>query len=105
MADRNHDAQPPAPLLGVGEVMVRYALRDRRAARRVMDQAGAFLIGGRLHVRAADLLAHEERLQALRHAEHAPAEEGQRTAPRARSRPSASRPEPLPPGWWREPGP
>jgi len=104
VADRNQDAQPFAPLLGVGEVMVRYALRDRRAARRVMDQAGAFVVAGRLHVRAADLLAHEERLQALRRAGHAPAGEGQGTAPPARSRPLAPRPEPLPPGWWREPG-
>ena len=59
----------PGPDAGVPEVldaaavMARYGLRDRRSARRVMDAAGAFVIGGRLLVRAHDLTQHEERLR------------------------------------------
>ena len=50
-------------VLDVPGVMARYHLRDRRSARRVMDAAGAFVIGGRLLVRANDLREHEERLR------------------------------------------
>jgi hypothetical protein len=47
------------PVLDVAEVMARYGLRDRRAARRLMDAAGGFLVAGRLVVRADDLAAWE----------------------------------------------
>lgn len=53
-------------VLDVGVVMARYGLRDRRAARRVMEEAGAFLLAGRLRVRLEDLVAHEDRLKADR---------------------------------------
>ena len=89
------------PLLGVAEVMARYGLRDRRAARRVMDQAGAFLVGRRLLVAEADLLACEERLRAARRARTVPATD--RPQPRARrNTPGPVNPTPLQPGWWRQ---
>jgi hypothetical protein len=46
--------------LWVPDVMLRYRLRTRRAARAVMQQAGAFLVGGQLVVRLADLVSWEE---------------------------------------------
>jgi hypothetical protein len=97
--NRTHAAGLP-PLLSVAEVMARYCLRDRRAARRLMDAAGAFVAGGRLLVRVDDLLAHEELLIAARAPTSAQASAYQpRTRP-VRTRP-VSRP-PLAPGWWRE---
>ncbi len=36
-----------AHFLTVADVLARYQLRDRRSARRVMDEAGAFTVGGR----------------------------------------------------------
>ena len=80
-------------LLTIAEVMARYRLRDRRAARRVMDAAGAFKIGAGLFVRLADLLELEERRRAARRGgadRQAPSPAG-RTARR-----------PLEPGWWRD---
>lgn len=53
-------------VLNVADVMARYGLRDRRAARRLMDEAGAFVVGGRLVLRREDLVAHEEALRAAR---------------------------------------
>ena len=86
-------------LLTVGVVMGRYGLRDRRAARRVMDAAGAFQVGGRLLVRAEDLLAWEECRIAARAPTAGPTEPQPRGRS-ARTRPAARAP--LPPGWWRE---
>jgi hypothetical protein len=45
-------------LLTVTDVMARYRLRDRRAARRIMDAAGSFRMGAGLFVRLSDLLAY-----------------------------------------------
>jgi len=36
-----------AHFLTVTDFLARYSLRDRRAARRVMDEAGAFKVAGR----------------------------------------------------------
>ena len=44
------------PVVTVVEVMARYGFRDRRAARRFMDAVAAFRVGGRILVRAKDLL-------------------------------------------------
>ncbi len=49
-------------MLRVGEVMQRYGMRDQRTARRLMNKAGAFKVGGRLVVREDDLGAYERRL-------------------------------------------
>lgn len=94
-------AQGAAPaLMDVAAVMARYGLRDRRAARRVMDEAGAFKVGAGLFVRLDDLLALEEQRRASRRSpgnevvEHRPAPPGS-----VRSR---GRRQPLAPGWWRE---
>lgn len=90
-------------LLDVPAVMARYGLRDRRSARRLMDEANGFVIAGRLVVSVADLAAHEERLRAARRAPQRPQE-----APGARGRgrtfPGASKGarRPLAPGWWRQ---
>lgn len=89
-------------LLGVEDVMARYQLRDRRSARRVMDEAGAFLVGGRLLVRSDELLAHEERLRRERHG-------AAQVVPRTASVRRGGAREParrhasgaLPEGWWR----
>ncbi len=56
-------------LLDVDAVMARYALRDRRAARRVMDSAGAFRIAGRLLVSADALAVYERELATQRKAQ------------------------------------
>jgi hypothetical protein len=93
-------------VVGVEEVMRRYGLRDRRAARRLMDEAGAFIVGGRLVIRRADLLAHEE---ALRAARRAPVEATRRpagsTPARRRGKGTPPPSAPLRPGWWRtDPG-
>jgi len=82
-----------AELLTVSEVMERYRLRDRRAARRIMDAAGAFKVGASLFVRRADLLDLEDRqrLERGRGAAAVPRPAGRRTARR-----------PLEPGWWRD---
>ena len=93
-------AQPE--IFGVDDVMRRYSLRDRRSARRLMDEAGGFMIAGRLVVRRDHLLAHEEALRAARRA--IPGTPPPAAGPsRHAGRPTASRrSEPLPPGWWRE---
>lgn len=93
---------PQSEILGVDEVMRRYSLRDRRSARRLMDEAGGFMIAGRLVIRRDHLLAHEEALRVARGA--APGTPPPVAGPsRQSSRPMPSRrAEPLPPGWWRE---
>jgi hypothetical protein len=80
-------------LLTVAEVMERYRLRDRRAARRVMDAADGFRIGAGLFVRRRDLLDFEDRQRCARlSADDTPAAlPTRRTARR-----------PLEPGWWRD---
>lgn len=47
------------PLINTGEVMDRYGLRDPRAARAIMREAGGRLIGGKWLVRADMLEAWE----------------------------------------------
>ena len=49
------------PILHVADVMERYAIRDERTARKVMNEAGAFKVAGRLIVREDVLDAHERR--------------------------------------------
>src|SRR5262245_31641140 len=93
-----------AALLTVAEVMARYGLRDRRAARRVMDDAGAFELAGKLYLRSADLLAHEEALIAARKGTALPDLSNDPTRPPARPRARKERMvrQPLGPGWWRQ---
>ena len=95
---------PAREVLDVVDVMTRYGLRDRRAARRLMDEAGAFMVGGRLVLRREDLLAYEEALRAARRpAAHSEAG-GSSGHPRPRPRGRRAGPpttEPLRPGWWR----
>jgi hypothetical protein len=98
--DRQPTPEPPA-LLTVADVMARYDLRDRRSARRVMDAAGAFLIGARLFIRLADLLALEERQKDARR----PAASANADSRPSRARPGAGARKERPllrPGWWRE---
>jgi hypothetical protein len=92
-------------LLGVGDVLARYGLRDRRAVRRVMDEAGAFVVATKLYVRESDLVDYEERLRSARARRQSPAPpRGRRAQPAPRRSPTAPQ-EPLAPGWWREPAP
>ena len=72
--------------------MTRYRLRDRRAARRVMDAAGGFKVGAGLFVRLSDLLDFEERQRRDRRGA------GHSTPAIARRRVARR---PLEPGWWR----
>lgn len=99
-------------LLNVDEVLARYRLRDRRAARRLMDEIGAFKVATKLYVREDALKAYEDALAAARKGTGPPTREDQR--PRAATRAgrsdragkaTASRieREPLPMDWWREP--
>ena len=92
----------PPEVLDVVSVMQRYRIRDRRAARRLMDEAGGFLVAGRLLVRWDDLEAYECRQREAR--SRAAGQQGDRPAarPNVASR-RASRPKkPLSPGWWRQ---
>jgi hypothetical protein len=88
-------------VLDVADVMVRYGLRDRRAARRLMDAAGAFMVGNRLLVRRDDLLAYEDALRAVRRPSDQPENAAAPRPPRRRRSQPTPRPEPLRPGWWR----
>jgi hypothetical protein len=90
----------PREVLGVVDVMARYGLRDRRAARRLMDEAGAFIVCGRLVLRREDLLAHEEVLRSARRPLSLPAVAPARSVSAGKTT-ARSRPEPLRPGWWR----
>ena len=92
---------PDSEMLDVAAVMDRYGLRDRRAARRVMDIAGGFMVAGRLVVRRDDLLRHEEDLIQARSRAPAPQPQVHGARARAPSRKGQDRREPLPPGWWR----
>ena len=95
---------PLPEIIGVEIVMSRYGLRDRRSARRLMDDAGAFFICGRLVIRREDLLAHEEALRAARRppAARAPDPRHQSPTPRGVGRQGSPRSAPLQPGWWRD---
>lgn len=105
MTDRQLNRQEAAgslpPILGVLDVQRRYGLRDPRAARRVMRDAGSFTVGSRMVVRV-DTLDAWEQAQA---APTPPAQERPRPA-RPTPRRSTSRTprtgQPLRPGWWRE---
>jgi hypothetical protein len=88
------------PVLSVAEVMERYGLRDRRAARGLMDAAGGILAAGRLVVRADDLAAWETAQKAARRSQEPTAKAPRRRA--ARQVATAPRGEPLKAGWWRE---
>ena len=89
-------------MLDVDAVLARYGLRDRRAARRIMDDAGGFVIAGKAVVRLADLLAHEEALKAARRPHTAPVSRPRATG--RQRRPQQSTGEQLPAGWWRDSG-
>ena len=90
-------------LLDVAAVLERYGLRDRRAARKVIDAAGGFVVAGRLLVRLDDLMAHEDELrQARRQGSGHPAAPVKATTPRRSRRTPPERREPLHAGWWRE---
>ena len=88
-------------LLDVASVMQRYRIRDRRAARRLMDAAGGFLVAGRLLVRWDDLDAYERRQREARSV--GSAVEGTRPPPRSTGsiRRQSQPKKPLSPGWWR----
>ena len=84
----------PRDVLDVQAVQARYRLRDRRAARAVMVEAGAFRVGRRLYVQRETL----ERWERGRVELPAPSTTG--ADPRRRSRQRQA--EPLRPGFWRE---
>lgn len=88
-----------ADLLSVADVVKRHGLKDRRAARRLVDEVGALVFAMNLYVRRAELVAYEERQIAARSSERvAPSPVGR--GREVRSRPTPKRP--LEPGWWRE---
>jgi len=84
-------------VLTVDLVMARYHLRDRRSARRLMDEAGSFRIGASLYVRLEDLQAFEDARKAARRSSVKP---DRPPANRSESRASC---QPLAPEWWRAP--
>ena len=59
-------------VLTVDDVLARYHLKDRRAARRIICDAGGFVIANRAVVRRGDLLAHEDSLRRARKPQEAP---------------------------------
>ena len=88
------------PVVTVVEVMARYGFRDRRAARRLMHAVGAFRVGGRILVRAEDLVAYEDRLIAAR--PQPPPQPYVRSHRAVGAQGRVTRGAPLRPGWWRE---
>ena len=88
-------------MLDVAAVMQRYRIRDRRAARRLMDDAGGFLVAGRLVVRWDDLEAFERRQREDRRraSDDGDARSTARSIATTR-RPSPAK-KPLTRGWWR----
>jgi hypothetical protein len=104
-AGRSPASERGKRLLGVSEVMERYGLRDRRTTRGVMDTAGAFVVARRLYVREADLVAYEDALRAARRSRPGCADPPRGRQGLRRPTPTPVRPEPLPPGWWREDSP
>ncbi len=91
------------PILDVPAVLARYALRDRRSARRLMDDAGAFSVAGRLVVREDDLEAWERRAQDARRAPQR-AQDAPPAPRRARRSSAAARARLETPDWWRDEG-
>jgi hypothetical protein len=89
-------ADAGAVVLTVDLVMVRYHLRDRRSARRLMDEAGSFRLGANLYVRLEDLIALEESRKIARLAGTGVTG----PCPARRRAPAATRR--LRPGWWRD---
>jgi len=90
-------------LLSAKAVADRYGLRDLHAARKVMRQAGGFVVAGRLMVRVDDLDAYERQQSEV--AQRA----ANQSAPTPRRRAGTVRkprpePEELAPGWWRDAG-
>lgn len=94
-----------ADVLTVADVMARYGLKDRRAARRVMDEAGGFKIGAGLYVRAGDLATYEDAMIAARRGPTSPGvpHPQERLKARPGGRKTSNVREPLRPGWWRSP--
>lgn len=90
------------PVLTVAEVMTRYGMKDRRAARRVMDEAGAFMAAGRLLVRVDDLDEWEAAGKRARKPQEAPPPVAGVRARRSRRTPRSV---PLGRDWWMEAAP
>ena len=84
----------PGDALDVDAVQARYRFADKRAARAVMHEAGAFKIGGKLHLH----------LEALERWERSRVELPDVPPRRRRAEPPRRREsaEPLRPGFWRE---
>jgi hypothetical protein len=82
-------------LIGTAAVQRRYGLRDPRAARKVMIEAGGFVVAGRMVVRVDDLDRLERDRSSRRNQAEPPRGAGhhRRSAPKRRA--------PLEPGWWR----
>jgi len=89
---------PLPDVLTVADVLKRYGLRDKAAARRFMREVGAFTVGGRLVVRQDDLDRWEREQAEIARRAQQPVKPV--PAPQAR-RSSRSGQEPLAPGWWR----
>jgi len=89
-------------LLTVDDLMARYGLRDRRAARALMHAIGAIRIGRRLFVQSADVAryeaVHRDAPTSARSSE--PGRPAGAQTPQGRSAKPAP---PLPAGWWRQP--
>ena len=88
-------------ILTIDEVMDRYLIA-RRTARNLMNDAGAFIVGGKLVIRAADLLAWEDEQKAQRIPQKVPVIH---SAPRRL--PGSSEPDQLNPtelngDWWKD---
>jgi hypothetical protein len=93
-----------AHFLTVADVLTRYQLRDRRSARRIMDEAGSFKVAGRLLVSEADLETWEAQQKQQRIEKvPPPGDASTRWAHRASGTRGTDRvrPEPLPPEWWK----
>ncbi len=88
-------------VLNAQAVATRYGLRDMPAARKVMRQAGAFVVAGRLVVRADDLDQWEQAQAEASRRSSVPVSRAPRSARGPKHAPSGGPTEPLAHGWWR----
>ena len=97
----------PTPIVGlpdilsVQDIMARYRVRDRRTARRIMDEAGCFTIRGSAYVYADDLAS----LERERRTRAPDARDPASVSPRRRRKAATSEAPAigLPRHWWQQP--
>ncbi len=99
-AESLHAAGLP-DLLSVTDVMARYRVRDRRTARRIMEDAGCFTIRGSAYIYVDDLTAYERNSRITAPTDRSPSPP--RTRGRRKAGPSEETGYGLARHWWQPP--